>query len=373
MAAEPFTQLATTLTPVHQPVSDTEAEVMLSELVSIASPSRQEGEAVRHLVGWMQAHGYDQAFVDPAGNAVGIIGTGQRDVVLLGHIDTFGGSLPVCTEGRTLYGRGAVDAKGALCTFAVAAANARAQLPPDTRLIVIGAVEEEAPTSAGARYALTQYQPAICLIGEPSRWDRITLGYKGRLVMHLEIRSGLSHSAGQHATPAERAVEVWTRIQAEAAAINTGPDRDRVFDRLDTALQAFNTGDDGVHGWARLTVGFRLPPSIEPDALAERLETLLADAEVSIRYEAREVAHVAERDTALSRALRGAIRAEGGRPAFVHKTGTSDMNIVARGWNCPMAAYGPGDSALDHTPDECIDLDEYLRAIRVLTRALSEV
>ncbi len=372
MAVEPFTQFAAALTGPS--VSDAEAETMLAGLVSIASPSRQEEEAVRYLVTWMHAHGYDHAFVDPAGNAVGIIGAGQRDIVLLGHIDTFGGSLPVNVEGRRLYGRGAVDAKGALCTFAVAAANARAQLPPDTRLIVIGAVEEEAPTSAGARYALTQYQPALCLIGEPSRWDRITLGYKGRLVMHIEIRSGLSHSAGQHATAAERAIEVWTRIQSETAAINAGCDR--IFDRLDSALQAFNTGDDGVYGWARLTVGFRLPPSVDPDALADRLEALFSDNDqndLSIHYEAREVAHVADRDTTLSRALRSAIRAEGGRPAFVHKTGTSDMNVVARGWCCPMAAYGPGDSALDHTPDEHLDLDEYLRAIRVLTKALSEV
>ena len=49
------------------------------------------------------------------------------------------------------------------------------------------------------------------------------------------------------------------------------------------------------------------------------------------------------------------------------------MNIVGPVWNCPIFAYGPGDSALDHTPDEHIDLDEYLRAIRVLTQALSRL
>jgi LysW-gamma-L-lysine carboxypeptidase len=36
-----------------------------------------------------------------------------------------------------------------------------------------------------------------------------------------------------------------------------------------------------------------------------------------------------------------------------------------------MLAYGPGDSALDHTPHEHIDLAEYARAIAVLTAALS--
>jgi len=73
----------------------------------------------------------------------------------------------------------------------------------------------------------------------------------------------------------------------------------------------------------------------------------------------------------LSRLFRGAIRAEGGTPAFVMKTGTSDMNLAGPAWACPILAYGPGDSALDHTPDEHIDLDEYRRSIRILTRVLN--
>jgi LysW-gamma-L-lysine carboxypeptidase len=46
------------------------------------------------------------------------------------------------------------------------------------------------------------------------------------------------------------------------------------------------------------------------------------------------------------------------------------MNVVSEVWNCPIIAYGPGDSRLDHTPDEHIDLDEYVRAVRVLELAL---
>jgi LysW-gamma-L-lysine carboxypeptidase len=52
------------------------------------------------------------------------------------------------------------------------------------------------------------------------------------------------------------------------------------------------------------------------------------------------------------------------------KTGTSDMNILAPVWGCPAVAYGPGDSRLDHTPDEAMDLNEYERGIEVLTRVL---
>ncbi|MBK8022192.1 MAG: [LysW]-lysine hydrolase [Chloroflexi bacterium] len=349
---------------------DVSVESLLRDLVEIPSASTQEAEAVGYLVNWMIAYGAVDAFSDEAGNAVGIFGSTDptaRQIVLLGHIDTFGAALPVHLEGRRLYGRGTVDAKGSLCTFAAAAA--RAVLPPDTRVIVIGAVEEEAPSSKGARFAATQYQPAICLIGEPSNWDRITLGYKGRLLIDWRWRGGLGHSAGQIDTPAEHAFAAWERVRALVDRHNAG--RDKVFGRLDATLQAVNTGMDGIYGWAEMIVGFRLPPGTEPEVFAAELEP--QDANVTQRTFGMERAIVADKDTALTRALRGAIRQEGGTPAFVHKTGTSDMNIVGRLWNCPIAAYGPGDSALDHTPEEHIDLDEYLRAVRVLTHTLERL
>jgi len=65
-----------------------------------------------------------------------------------------------------------------------------------------------------------------------------------------------------------------------------------------------------------------------------------------------------------------AIRQAGGEPSFTLKSGTSDMNVVAPVWGTPILAYGPGDSALDHTPDEHILVSEYLRAVDVLEAVL---
>lgn len=46
------------------------------------------------------------------------------------------------------------------------------------------------------------------------------------------------------------------------------------------------------------------------------------------------------------------------------------MNIVGPVWDCPIVVYGPGDSSLDHTPNEHIETDEFHRGIDVLTRTL---
>ncbi|MBE2267517.1 MAG: [LysW]-lysine hydrolase [Anaerolinea sp.] len=345
-------------------ITPEDAENLLIDLVNCASPSHHEGDAVRYLVEWLAAHGADHAYVDEVGNAVGVIGSGSRTAILLGHIDTFGGSFPVRLEDRRLYGRGSVDAKGSLCAFAAAALNAR--IPDDWRVIVIGAVEEEARSSKGAHYAARTYQPDLCIIGEPSAWDRITLGYKGRLLIDWRWHGGLAHSAGTAASPAEHAFAYWERVRAYTDSLNQG--RNGIFNRVDATLHGVNTGNDGVYGWADVTIGFRLPPDVTPQAVADALHD---SHEVSVY--GMEHAYVADRDSQLSRIMRGAIRAHGGQPAFVYKTGTSDMNVVGRVWNCPILAYGPGDSALDHTPDEHLDLDEYGRAVGVLTTALERL
>ncbi|MDQ7034446.1 MAG: M20/M25/M40 family metallo-hydrolase, partial [Anaerolineae bacterium] len=280
------------------------------------------------LTQWMLEYGYDTAFIDAAGNAVGIIGKGSRDIVLLGHIDTFGGNPPVRREERYLYGRGSVDAKGSLAAFAVGAL--RANLADDVRLIVIGAVEEEARSSKGARFAATQYQPQMCVIGEPSQWDRITIGYKGRLLLEWEWRGALAHSAGQAATGAELAFAYWQRVQDYTKQTNEG--EDRIFGQLDVTLQDINTGQDGAYGWARMTIGFRLPPKKDPYQIASDLQN---EENATVTAHGHEVAIVADKNTRLSAAFRGAIRAQGGKPRFVHKTGTSDMNVVAPIWNLP--------------------------------------
>lgn len=47
--------------------------------------------------------------------------------------------------------------------------------------------------------------------------------------------------------------------------------------------------------------------------------------------------------------------------------------MVAPVWGCPAQVYGPGDSALEHTPDERIELAEYEKAVAVLAAALEEL
>src|SRR3990172_3168294 len=113
---------------------------LLTGLLQRFSPSGQESSASKYLVAQMRALGFD-AHIDEIGNAVGSLGDGSKELMLLGHIDTVPGYIEVRQEGDTLWGRGAVDAKGPLACMV--AASAQAGPRPDWKVSVIGAVGEE--------------------------------------------------------------------------------------------------------------------------------------------------------------------------------------------------------------------------------------
>ena len=339
---------------------------LIHGFVKIYSPSTQERAASEYFVAQMNAMGF-RAFVDDVGNAVGILGEGKRDVMMLGHIDTFHGYIEPRIEDGQLYGRGSVDAKGCLATFASAAA--RVGKRDDVRFIVIGAVEEECATSKGARFAVTQYKPEVCIIGEPSGWDRITLGYKGRVLVDYEISKSMTHTASTVRASAEEAVAFWNQVAAFAADYNRN--KPKVFDQIDPSLRALNSNDDGFTDRATMRIALRVPVGLTISQVEQEIAKFSDGA--SIKFSSEEEPFRADKNNALVRAFLSAIRDVGGKPAFTVKTGTADMNIVGPAWGCPILAYGPGDSALDHTPNEHLDLAEYERAINVLVRVLEAI
>jgi LysW-gamma-L-lysine carboxypeptidase len=357
-----------------------DAVALLESLVRISSPSRSEAAAVAFLADWLRARGF-AAGPDDAGNLVATRGDGACEILLLGHIDTFPGEVAVRRESDRLFGRGTVDAKGPLCAFAAAAAGTPP--PAGWRVTVVGAVEEESWTSRGARSLVAAWDrppPAAVVVGEPSRWDRLTLGYRGSVELLVSLRAPFAHAAGRERLPAERAVDLWHAVERFCDERNAGRGA-REYDRFSAALRALRTRDDGAHGVAQLRINLRVPlgerlAGVQP-ALRRHLRDDVNDVPglaIRVRFRGGQAAFQAAKGTPLVAAFLRAIRAEGGAPSFVVKTGTADLTIVGPAWpGVPMAVYGPGDAALDHTPDEHLNLDEYHRAIEVLARVLRDL
>lgn len=335
-----------------------QATALLRGMIEIPSPSGGEQALAAWLAREMEHLGF-QSSVDGAGNAVGRRGSPDGPLILLlGHLDTVPDQIPVRQEGSLLYGRGAVDAKGPLATMICAVAGLESI---DAQLVVVGAVEEETPSSRGAHYLLDRYDPAAVLIGEPSGWSNVVLGYKGRLSIHYEVRRPPTHSAGPGEKATEVAVAFWNGLVHHFAGFDGG---DGLFHRPTATLLSFEGGME----LARLHISCRTPPGFDFAACDRFLTALAGDARLDI--DERTPAVLMDRGEPTVRTLLQSIRAHGGRPKLKVKTGTSDMNTVTKKWHVPLAAYGPGDSSLDHTDEEHVDLEEYLRAIQVLRDAL---
>jgi len=356
-----------------EPVTETGIE-LLEEMVSISSPSTQERELGQWLVTRLRGMGFT-AKRDEVGNVIAFWGSGPREVLLLGHMDTVPGFIPVRREGQRLFGRGAVDAKGPLA--AAITAVARQPAGANCRFTIIGAVEEEG-SSRGARHLVNRKAPDQLVILEPSGWDAVTLGYKGSLKLRYRLSKPMGHGAGPNESAADQAIAFVRRVQDHAAAPTLpspasggGKKPLDAFQRLDARILRFHADHDGFKDTAAMTIGFRLPPNFDVPSFQEELARWGEGAE--LRFEYADAAVRAEKNTPVVRAFLKGIRDTGGTPRFKMKTGTSDMNILAPVWGCPTLAYGPGDSKLDHTPDEAMDLEDFGRGVNVLTSALSHL
>jgi LysW-gamma-L-lysine carboxypeptidase len=168
-------------------------------------------------------------------------------------------------------------------------------------------------------------------------------------------------------------VDLWNWVTAHASRVNAG--KDKAFDQLTPSLRRFNTAtSEQMQETVDAQFAWRLPVGFEAEAFVKEIEAWPAAVKTSFTFTFRghEQAWRGDRSNALVRSFLAGLRSEDSseKLGFVLKTGTSDMNVVAPVWQCPIVAYGPGDSALDHTPNEHLELDEYWKAVNVLEQAL---
>jgi len=348
-------------TAAADPEPDAEARELLEELVRTESPTPEEGEVAAALVSYFEAHGRE-AFVDEIGN---VRAPADDSALYTSHMDTVPGDIPVRIEGTgadaVLWGRGSVDAKGPLAALAVAAAR--------TGVSFAGVVGEEVD-SRGARHLVeTREAPEAVVNGEPSGWDGIALGYRGILSGTYLCTSESGHTSRPENNAIQDAISWYAAVEDRFESDEYEP----VFERVTPKPVRIDGGvsEDGLAVEATLDVHLRVPPRYSTEEVRE-----LADAELdrgTVNWTDAVEPTMQSPRTPVARAFRAAIRGQGGDPRLLRKTGTADMNIYAGAWDCPMATYGPGDSALDHAPDERLELRELDRAVAVLETVAEEL
>ena len=337
-------------------VDAAEARDLLIDLVSLPSPSGEEKACADHLASFFEAHDRE-VWIDDVGN---VRAPASEDLLFTSHIDTVPGDIPVRTKDGVLWGRGSVDAKGPLCALAVAAVN--------TGMSFVGVIGEEVD-SAGAHHLVSDRDPPHAVVnGEPGGWDGITLGYRGLLGGTYVSTSESGHTSRPTRNAIQHAIDWWHRVEERFDPDEWSP----VFEQVTTKpiTMRGGTASDGLSVETTLDVQLRVPPAMSTDAVREIADGELTHGTVTWWDDIPPVMESPR--TNLARSFRVAIRQHEGDPRLIRKTGTSDMNVYADAWDIPVVTYGPGDSGLDHTPNERIALRDYDQAIAVLESVVTE-
>lgn len=330
-------------------------------LVEQYSPSGDEEGARDYLLETLPDMGYDVE-TDSVGNVIASVGEGDREVLLTSHLDTVRGEIPVEVEGGVMYGRGSVDAKGALASMFLAGAR----LDDTDSQVTVAAVVEEEKSGLGARHLVgSRGAPDYLVNGEPSGWNTVTLGYRGILRLRYRVTGDVIHTARPGVNAIEDVLEFWSAVQELG--------EDDGFRSVSTAPTKIDSDSDGFELRSELRGNIRIPPGRTVSEMKHLIEERTEHLDGHIYWGESTEPVLVDRSNPVVRAFLRAVRDMDGEPGLSVKTGTSDMNVYAEEWSCPMVTYGPGDSNLDHTPDEHIRLEEFHRSVDVLERVVRDL
>ncbi len=345
---------------------------LLAKMLEIYSPSEKEEEISNFLVKEMGNLGF-RAWKDEVGNVIGEIGQGEISVLLCGHMDTVPGHIPVRVEDSRLFGRGAVDAKAPLAAMIVAASTL-AKKGLSNKILVVGVVEEEG-TSRGIKHFIRKgASPNYAIFGEPSGVENIIIGYKGSLHLKITCKTETGHSAAPwlFENAIEKAFEIWEAIK------NLHLPQEKLESRfysITSCVTKIAGGEESsiVPSKCDIHLDIRIPPQLTTQEVFDETHRIIrqyqtAHPKVQVEMQVEDLADPFEIDprSPIVRALSWSIRKVRHKPAtLLRKTGTGDMNVLSGAMKIPIVTYGPGNSHLDHTPNENIDIQEYLDSIQV--------
>jgi LysW-gamma-L-lysine carboxypeptidase len=353
---------------------------LLLDAVKIYSPSEKEGELAQMLSEKMSGEfGFRNVRIDEAGNVIGEAGSGKLHLLLCGHMDTVPGELPVLVENETLFGRGASDAKSPLCAMIVATS----MLKTDGLRVTLAAVTREEGDSLGVDRLVERgddYDFAV--FGEPAGASKITVGYRGRMAVHVTVRTEGGHASSPwaHTSAIDESMRFLKKVEEYE---RTHSVKDNHYRSVSSCLTLINGGTyaNVVPDVCQMTLDVRVPIGMDCEGVREGLAALTreqgaenAAVRIGLSFDEATEPYESDAGSLLVRSFqRSIIKNLSERPVLIHKTGTGDMNTLAERMSIPAVTYGPGDSKLEHTSREAVAISDYLRSIEVLRGVFDEI
>lgn len=310
---------------------------------------------------------------------------GSRHFAFAGHVDVVPPgegwvSAPFAPEvrGELLYGRGAVDMKGAIAAMVVAAAQVP-QAAGTISFVVTG--DEEGPATFGTQELIRHMRavgaiPDLCLVGEPTSvgrlGDTMKIGRRGSTNIWLEVEGKEGHVAYPHLAdnPITRLVAMLTELKA--MPLDEGTDWFQASNLEITDVSVGNPATNVIPSRAHARLSIRFNDLHTGKQLGERVSAIAAKHGGTARPVVYGEAFLTP-PGAFSQMVADAVEAELGlRPEASTTGGTSDARFLKD--LCPVIEFGLCNATM-HKRDEAValaDLDALARIYaRIATAALA--
>ncbi|PZU12573.1 MAG: succinyl-diaminopimelate desuccinylase [Sphingobium sp.] len=272
-------------------------------------------------------------------------------------------------RGDLLYGRGAVDMKGAIAAFVAALAQLPDDLPGTISLIVTG--DEEGPATYGTlalmdRMAAHGMRPDLCLVGEPTSsarlGDVVKIGRRGSVNMWIGVEGAQGHVAYPHLAdnPIPRLVRILSAIEDEV--LDEGTDWFQPSNIEITDIEVGNPAHNVIPARATARISIRFNDRHSGASLIDRIRAIAEPLGGTVSAKISGEAFLTQ-PGALSDIVRGAIRDIAGVDTELSTTGgTSDARFLSR--LCPVVEFGLCNATM-HKLDEAVAVQDLRDLARI--------
>ncbi len=296
----------------------------------------------------------------PVENLLAVRGDGPRHFAFAGHVDVVPageGWSPWSADIRDglLYGRGAVDMKGAVAAFVAAAGRSDSCT---LSLIITG--DEEGPATYGTRALIDRMAarglaPDLCLVGEPTSTERlgdmVKIGRRGSVNIWIEVPGRQGHVAYPHLAdnPIPRLIALLSEV--EAIVLDEGNAWFQPSNIEVTDITVGNPAHNIIPAKASARLSIRFNDLHSGDGLIARIAGLAERHGATVRGVVSGEAFLTE-PGAFSTLVSDAIHEVTGIvPALSTTGGTSDARFLSK--LCPVVEFGLLNATM-HKVDEAV-------------------
>jgi succinyl-diaminopimelate desuccinylase len=307
---------------------------------------------------------------------------GSRHFAFAGHVDVVppgdgwtSAPFAPTRQGDLLYGRGAVDMKGAIAAMVAAVRDLPAE---DGTISFVITGDEEGPAKYGTVALIDHMRavgaiPDLCLVGEPTSvarlGDTMKIGRRGSVNIWLDVEGAQGHVAYPHLAdnPAPRLVALLAEL--DALVLDEGTDWFQPSNLEITQIAIDNPATNVIPARASARISIRFNDRHTGEGLAARVADIAARHGGTTRAVISGEAFLTLPGE-FSRLVAEAIEVETGLvPEASTSGGTSDARFLRA--LCPVIEFGLSNATM-HKRDEAVaiaDLDALARIYRRIAQA----